>query len=66
MPAVSWSPASEAPIVSTEVPSFSKAIGSAPNFRLVARDLAVSSLKSPVIWASPVVITPVNCGAEMT
>ena len=41
MPAESWSPASEGPIVSTAVSLLSKAIGSAPNFRLVARLLAL-------------------------
>ena len=40
MPAESWLPASDGPIVST-VGSSSNAIGSAPYFRLVARLRAV-------------------------
>src|SRR6476661_2055585 len=66
MPAESWSPASEGPTVSTEVPPFSKAIGRAPYRRLVARLLALDSVKLPLICALPFGITPLNVGAEMT
>ena len=50
MPAESWLPASDGPTVSTGG-SVSNAIGSAPNFRLVARLAASASVKLPVIWA---------------
>src|SRR6478672_11750865 len=66
MPAESWSPASEGPTVSTEVPPCSKAIGRAPYRRLVARLLALDSVKLPLICALPFGITPLNVGAEMT
>src|SRR6476659_719434 len=66
MPADSWSPASEGPIVTAWVPPFSNAIGRAPYRRLVARLLALASVKLPLIWASPFGITPSNVGAEMT
>ena len=65
MPAFSWSPANEGPTVSTGG-SFSNAIGSAPNFRLVERLEAVASVKLPSIWASPLVIMPFMVGAEST
>src|SRR3954464_478298 len=66
MPAVSWSPAREAPIWSTEVPSFSNEIGNAPNFRLVARLFAEDEVKSPEIWALPSEIRLLKTGAEIT
>ena len=64
-PASSWLPASDGPTVSTGGLG-SKAIGSAPNFRLVARPVASDSEKSPLISARPLVMTPFMVGAEMT
>ena len=49
MPALSWSPASEGPITRIVVLFLSNVIGSAPYFRLVARLLALDSVKLPVI-----------------
>src|SRR6478736_1785599 len=65
MPAESWLPASDGPIVSF-FGSFSKATGSAPNFRLVASSRASASLKLPVMLARPSVITASMVGAEIT
>src|ERR1700712_5360179 len=50
MPAESWLPASEGPMVSTLVVNFS---GRAPYFRELASELASVSLNDPVIWALP-------------
>ena len=65
MPAESWLPASDGPTVSTGG-SVSNGIGSAPYFRLVARLSASASVKLPVIWALPSVISAFMIGAEMT
>jgi hypothetical protein len=48
------------------VGSFSNAIGRAPNWRLVARLWADSSVKLPLICASPFGMTPSMVGAEIT
>ena len=65
MPAWSWLPASDGPTSSTGG-SFSKAMGSAPYLRLVARLSASASVNWPVIWALPSRIRPFMVGAEMT
>ena len=56
MPARSWSPASEGPMVWMVVLLRSNVIGSAPYFRLVARLLASVSVKLPVICEVPLAI----------
>src|SRR5690242_419540 len=66
MPAFSWSPASEGPIVWMVVFDLSKLIGRAPYFRLVARLLASDSLKLPVICEVPSEMTDSKKGAEIT
>ena len=64
MPAVSWSPASDGPTVSTL--KSENETGSAPYLRLVARLLAEAWVKLPSIWASPLVISEFMVGAEST
>ena len=51
MPAASWLPASEGPIVSTV--GFANLIGSAPYFSELDSERAWDSVKSPVICALP-------------
>jgi hypothetical protein len=58
-------PASDGPTVSTGGSGWNW-IGSAPNFRLVARLCAWASSKSPVICASPLWIRASIVGAEIT
>src|SRR4051794_6328929 len=65
MPARSWLPARDGP-TSSEVVSSANAIGSDPYLRLVARFLAEVSVKLPLIWASPLGMTPVKPGLEST
>ena len=66
MPAVSWSPASEGPMVST-VGSVSNDSGSAPYLQAVGQALGATAwVKLPLIWAWPSGIRPFMVGAEIT
>ena len=65
MPADNWLPARDGPMSSTVTSSW-KAIGSEPNFRLVARPGPRPAMNPPLIWALPSVITAEKYAEEMT
>src|SRR3954453_6669517 len=63
MPACSWSPPRVADTLLTS--EMSKASGSAPYFRTLARSVAVCWVKLPEIWAAPPGIAVLTEGAEI-